>query len=71
MDEMALALSARKGPPLSKEEAHYRAPGAAGSVVVRHGLSSVGGAFRLEAVVRAVADDDGVCNRTDQLYEIK
>ena len=57
---MVRVAFAKRGPLLPKEEEHWRVPSVIGFAVVHCGLSSVGGASRLDAIVRVVADDDGV-----------
>ena len=60
VDEMVQAAFAEKGPPLPKEEEHWRVPSVVGLAVVRCGLPSAGGAPRSGAVVGVAVDDDGV-----------
>ena len=57
---MVFAAFAKKGPPSSKEEAHWRVLSVVGFTIVRSGLSLEGNALRPDAVVRVVADDNGV-----------
>ena len=44
VDEMVRAAFAEKGPPLPKEEGHWRVPSVVGLAIVRYSLPSVGGA---------------------------
>ena len=53
VDEMVWATLAEKGPLLPKEEGHWRVSSIVGFTVVRC-------TRRPDAVVRVVADDDGV-----------
>ena len=57
---MVSAAFAEKGPPLPKEEVHWRVLSVVGFAVVCGGLSSAGNAPRPTAVVRVAADHDGV-----------
>ena len=57
---MVRAALAVEGPPLPKEEGHWRVPSVVDFAIVGCGLPSAGGAPRPDAVIRVTADDDGV-----------
>ena len=57
---MVSATFAEKGLPPPKEEVHWRVLSVVGFAVVRGGLSSLGNTPRSDAIVRVVADHDGV-----------
>ena len=57
---MLLAAFSVKGPPPPKEEVHWRVLSVVDFAVVRGGLSSVENAPRPDAIVRVVADHDGI-----------
>ena len=57
---MVSVAFAEKGPPLPKEEVHWRVLSVISFAVVRGSLSSVGNTPCADAVVRVVADHNGV-----------
>jgi len=60
VDEMARFACAEEGSPLPKEEGRWRAMSVVDFTAVGHGLPSAGGAFCPDAIVRVVANDDGI-----------
>ena len=63
IDEMARFACAKEGSSLPEEKRHRRAMIVVDFTAVGRGLPSAGGAFCPDAVVRVVADDDGVVPR--------
>ena len=57
---MVRFVFAEKGSPSSKEEGHWKVPSVVGLFVVLGGFPSAACVPRPDAVVRVVADDDGV-----------
>ena len=63
IDEMARFAGAKEGSLPPKEERCRRVLSVVDFAVVDCGIPSVGGAFCPDAIVRAMADDDGVVPR--------
>ena len=60
VDEMVRVAFAEKGSPSSKEEGHRKVPSVVALAVIRGCLPSAAGIPHPDAIVRVVADDDGV-----------
>ena len=63
VDEMVRVVFAEKGSLSSKEVGHRKVPSVVGLAVVLGGFPSAAGIPHPDAVVRVVADDDGVVPR--------
>ena len=60
MDEMVRVVFAEKGSPSSKEEGHRKVPSVVGLAVVLGGFPLAVVVPHPDAIVRVVADDDGI-----------
>ena len=63
VDEMVRVVFAEKGSPSSKVEGHRKVPSVVGLAAILGGFPLATGVPHLDAIVRVVADDDGVVPR--------